>query len=165
VLVEEMLFRRLKKPGEIQRVLAPEFGVSHRIIRSYLKRVRERAAIEAEIDPDRLSRLKLTESIVGTLNMAMDKVKLGADGRPIIITVNGKPQTVPDPDLRTALRCQQALIDLHGLRAPQRHELTGKDGAPLHPGTSQAEAERLVQEAIDRVTATMHPPSTTTEPG
>ncbi len=141
VLVEELMFRRIKPPGEVQRILSNEFGVNERRIRYYMQQVRERASLAAEMDPDRLTRQRLTESIVGTLNMALDKVTI-VDGR-----------SVPTPDLRTALRCQMALIDLHGLKAPQRHEITGAGGIPLTMGTSQAEAEALVQAAIDRVTA------------
>jgi len=139
VLVEELMFRRLQSSQVIERSLAREFGVNSRTIRTYMKRVRERAAIAAQVDPGRLSREKLTESIVGTLNMALDRVKW-VEGR-----------SVADPDLRTALRCQQALMNLHGL-VVQRHEVTGANGEPLtvSPADAAAEVRKIVDEIANR---------------
>lgn len=142
VLVEELMFRRLQSSQVIERALAKEFGVNSRTIRTYMKRVRERAAIAAQIDPGRLTREKLTESIVGTLNLALDRTKI-VEGR-----------AVPDPDLRTALRCQQALMNLHGL-VVQRHEVTGPNGEPLTitPEAAVAEMRRIVEDVASRRSA------------
>ena len=149
VLVEELMFRRLQSSQVIERALAKEFGVNSRTIRTYMKRVRERAAIAAQIDPGRLTREKLTESIVATLNLALDRVKW-IEGR-----------SVPDPDLRTALRCQQALASLHGL-VVQRHELTGANGEPLtiSPEAAAAEMRKIVEDVANRRKAEAPPPTT-----
>lgn len=137
VLVEEMLFRRIESPSRIERTLAPEFGVRTRTIRTYIQRVRERAKMRAQRDPDpRITRELLTEAAVDIYTSAKDRVRI----------VDGKE--VADPDNRTALRAIYSLMDLHGLRV-HRHELTGPGGAPLQ--TSPADAAKQLSDAIERV--------------
>lgn len=63
-------------------------------------------------------------------------------------------RAVTKNDLRTALAVQQEIARLHGLNAPTRTELTGLDGQPLIPTTTEELAARfdeLVREQARRL--------------
>ena len=140
VVVEDMMYRRLLASNVIQRVLAKEWGITTRTVRKYQFRVRERARLATEANPDpRITRESLTETTVNVLNLALDRIKLVGGAK------------VADPDLRTALRAVERLQELHGLRVV-RHELTGKDGAPLAMSPEQAaeEMRKVVEEIAGR---------------
>lgn len=141
-VIETMRFKRLMSWRDIEHQLAREFGVTTRTIRRYGKTVRDRAKVRREVDPDpAVSRDNLTNFIIDRANSALALGEAAREKQDLRTALSAE---------REALRAAGVLADLHGLKI-QRHEITGRDGAPLTV-TAEDVAKQLA-EAIERAAA------------
>lgn len=158
VVIEVMRYQRLMSTGQIERALSAEWGVAKRTIRSYMQRVKERMALQAEHDPDRLSRHALTEAMLtqyqATVQLAeLAESKAKTDPAVLGAALRGR---------RDAVKALSILGEFHGLRV-QRHEISGPGGAPLTMTPEQAadEMRKIVEDIAGRRRAETPPPAPT----
>lgn len=85
----------------------PDWGVTDRQIKTYIRRARERIEEYSKVTRD-----EIIQNGLARLDMLF------------LRSLNVQ-------DIKTALSVQKEIHDLTGVRAPQQHELSGKDGGPV----------------------------------
>lgn len=125
--VEELLVRRVRTP-KVEAHCAKKYGVSTRMVRKYIRRVRDRWAEEAAaLGPrareERRAQMRATlETILSEALMRQVPLK-DAVGTPMINPATGKPHMVASPDHRSALHACRQLAHLDALEEPKVQHL------------------------------------------
>jgi hypothetical protein len=141
----------LRQQGWSLRRIAAEIGLGHSGVFAILRRVEKRvlAKLNADVEAEKARQFAVLDHILDEALQAWERSrepdksitrKVGTNALGAMDPVPGEPVLLTsrdsDGDPRYLSEARSALADLRklwGLDAPNKHELAGKDGAPLHP--------------------------------
>jgi hypothetical protein len=124
----EELYLTGKSHQRIAKVLCERFGVTSRTARNYIARVQAKIAALPKPPPE--AAFQRTEAmLLETYELARSAVKRIAVSQGA--GVGAVVEEFPEANVGVMANVAYRLAELHGVAAPQKHELTGKDGGPI----------------------------------